>query len=124
MNNNYYIKSNTLLGTHKQGHASQSLVGHHLFPITMSCILQEFATQVNYITMDNHLVVHTIYRTFSSKSCHTSTSCCLRNVPTCFCQFIPINATLKISPDGKGSTAIYECAHPVHVHTNRLIIIY
>ena len=42
---------------------------------------------------------------------------------TYFSQLIPINATLEISPHGKGLTTIicvYVCAHTLYVHTNRL----
>ena len=47
-------------------------------------------------------------------SCCTSKSRHPRNVAACFCQLIPINATLKILPHGKGSTAMYVCACTMH----------
>ena len=37
-----------------------------------------------------------------------------RNVTAYFCQLIPTNATLKILPHGKGSTAMYVCACAMH----------
>ena len=53
----------------------------------------------------------TMYIYISWKSRHTSKSHYPKNVATCFCQLTPINAAPKISPHGKGSTAIYVCAH-------------
>ena len=40
----------------------------------------------------------------STKSCHTSTFCCPRNLTSCFWQFI---TALEISPNGKGLVAIH-----------------
>ena len=51
-----------------------------------------------------------IYR-ISSKYRHTSKSRCPRNVAACFCELIPINAALEMSPHGKGSPAI------IYTHT-------
>ena len=55
----------------------------------------------------------------SSKSRHTLKSCRLEMSPHVFCNS---SAILEISPHGKGSPAIYICAHALYVHTNRLII--
>ena len=41
-----------------------------------------------------------------------------------FCQLIPINYDLEISPHGKGSTAMYACAHALYFQTdNNMLII-
>ena len=57
-----------------------------------------------------------IYR-ISSKSCCTSISRCTRNLAAYFSQLIPINAALKISLHGTGSTICVR-ARALYVHTN------
>ena len=44
------------------------------------------------------------------------------NGAACFWQCISMNATLKISPHGKGSTAIYVCTRALYVHTIGLLL--
>ena len=58
----------------------------------------------------------------SSKSRRTSKSRRPRNVAASICHLVPINATLEISPHGKGSIEISVCAGTFYVHTTRLII--
>ena len=67
------------------------------------------------------LLASAIMYIISLKSCRTSKSCHPQNFTACFCELIPINTALKISPHGKGSPAIYICVLALYVHTYKLI---
>ena len=41
----------------------------------------------------------------------------------CICQLVPINATLEISPHGKGSTAISVCARTFYVYIPQKLVV-
>ena len=64
-----------------------------------------------------------MYRIFSNSRMYMQTYLLLpistltapRNIAACLCRLIPINAALEISPQGKGSAAIYMY---VHMHTD------
>ena len=82
--------------------------------------LLSFVYQNNpYSTLDDRLTTSIIRHPYkflfiSSKSRLTSKSHHPQNVAACFCQLIPINAALDISPHGKGS--------PVHAHYTHIQI--
>ena len=84
---------------------SALIVWHNAF--NMLCRLPTctyICTYVVCLCYVNFYLAATVY-------CISSKFHCPRNVAACFCQLVPLNAALKISPHGKGSTAIYVCTH-------------
>ena len=74
------------------------------------------------LEMDLGIRIVCWYTTFNLKCHKTSKLHHPENVTVCFYQPIPMNITLKISPQGKGLAVVQIMyARALYVHTNRLI---
>ena len=73
-----------------------------------------------YIMVAAAIITHHNYR-ISSKSRRTSKSRCPRNVAACFCELIPINVALEMSPHGKGSPAIMRTRTRIIIYAHTLL---
>ena len=74
------------------------------------------STCAHTILPQNHTIYTYMVYHISLQCRRTSKSRCPRNVPAYFCPLIPINVALKISPHGKGSTALDVCTRTLYIN--------